>query len=166
MMRLPGLDCVVPPAVEAIWRQVHDRHLVVRNLESHWVAAPVQSAGDLQALGRRRRSDEADDRFVVTKGLPAPVRGDEGERPVLDLVPLARPGREMADLDRESDVVGQTLELELPLASAVAVAPASVRCDQKRLGLRVQTPPLEAQPPSDRRYSEGARVVVGPDAHE
>jgi hypothetical protein len=37
--------------------------------------------------------------------LAAPVLGDEREKAVLDLVPLARPRREMTDRDRESEFV-------------------------------------------------------------
>jgi hypothetical protein len=39
---------------------------------------------------------------VVGEGPAAPVQGDEGEEPLLDLVPLARAGQEMAHGDGKS----------------------------------------------------------------
>ena len=70
---------------------------------------PVEPTGDGQPLGGRGSRDELHDRFVVAQRFAAPVRRDEREEPVLDLVPLAGPGREVAGRDRALRVIGQAL---------------------------------------------------------
>ena len=42
---------------------------------------------------------------------PSPVLGDVAEHLVLDLVPLARPGREVAHRDPQAELGGQVLHL-------------------------------------------------------
>ena len=59
------------------------------DLGSDGVAAAVETTGDLESLGRSRPCDEADDGFVVFEGFAAPVRRDEREEAVFDLVPFA-----------------------------------------------------------------------------
>src|SRR5882757_6968107 len=54
---------------------------------------------DLQASLGCGCGDELDDDLVADQGASLPVLADEGEEPVLDLVPLAGAGREMAGGD-------------------------------------------------------------------
>jgi hypothetical protein len=46
--------------------------------------------------------------------LAAPVLGDEGEQAVLDAVPLAGTGRQMANGDGDPEFIGQGLQFALP----------------------------------------------------
>lgn len=59
---------------------------------------------------------------------------------MLDLVPLARSGREMADRDLKA-VVGEALQLGRPQAHAVAVAAAAVGGDLQGRSVRVGDEP-------------------------
>src|SRR5579859_5532566 len=114
--------------------------------------------------GRGRR-DELDDDLVADEGLAPPVLADRAEQAVLDLVPLARPGREVADGDLETRLVGQLLELELPQPDPVAVAPAGVGGDEQARRIGIQFLAHGLPPAPDALDREGGRVVVGPDAH-
>jgi hypothetical protein len=53
------------------------------------ISASVETAADLQALGGSCACDQTDDCLVVSQRFATPVGGDEGEQPVLHLVPLA-----------------------------------------------------------------------------
>jgi len=82
---------------------------------------------------------------------------------VLDLVLLARAGREVTDADLKAGLVGQALQLGLPQARAVAIRAAAVGRDRQRgrvgeaLGSKVLPPAL------DRGDGELGGVVVDRD---
>src|SRR3954451_22406501 len=82
---------------------------------------------------------------------------------MLDLVPLARPRREVTDRQPQAERIGQRLQRHLPQPRPTAVRPAGVRQDQELLGPRVGRAPHLPPPPADRLGGELSRVVV--DAH-
>lgn len=55
-----------------------------------------------------------------------PVHREKREQAVLDRVPLARSSRKMTHGDWTPDLVGQTLQLQLPQPRPVTIAPAAV----------------------------------------
>jgi len=57
---------------------------------------------------------------------------------MLDLVPLAGAGWQVADLDRQPRIVGKTLQLPLPQTIARAIAAAAVGRNVKPLRRRVR----------------------------
>src|SRR3984957_16356941 len=66
---------------------------------------------------------------------------------MLDLVPLARPRREVADTDDQFRFIGEALQLQFPRARTVSVASPSVRSDEELGSIRVRSrshglPPL------------------------
>ena len=72
--------------------------------------------------------DQLDNHAITDEGLGAPILADEGEQPVLDFVPLAGAGRQVADRDVETELVSsfcsscfhrRTREPLLPPPSAV-----------------------------------------------
>jgi hypothetical protein len=65
--------------------------------------------------------------------LGAPILADEGEEPVLNFVPLAGAGRQVADDDVDAEFVGQFLKLAFPQPDPRAVAAAAVGGDQQSL---------------------------------
>ena len=82
---------------------------------------------------------------------------------MLDLVPLARARREVADRDLQARLVGEFLQFHLPEPDPIAVAPPAVGTDQQplRLGVRLLThrePPL-----ADALDGEAGRVVIDAD---
>ena len=64
-------------------------------------------------------SDQADNGLVRAQWSTAPVHRDERKQAVLDLVPLARPRREVADIDRQAELVNDPLSLLVRLCAAV-----------------------------------------------
>lgn len=73
------------------------------------VVAFVELGVDLKTGGRGRRGDEVDDDLHRDEPPGAPVAADEAKQVVLDLVPLARAGRQMTDRDLQAAVVGEAL---------------------------------------------------------
>ena len=70
----------------------------------------------------------------------------KGEEPVLDFVPLAGAGGQVADHDVEAEFVGQFLKFAFPQADPRAVAAAPIRGDQQAAGVRI-TRPTDLEPP-------------------
>src|SRR3990172_7206167 len=123
-------DDVVPVPVEAVTFQVDTLHLLVRDAPAGGVCSAIQTTDDLKALRGRRPSDQVDDRLVVAQRLAPPVRGDEREEAMLDLVPPAGARREMTHRQRPPRLVGQPLQLPFPEPQARSVAPTRIRRDE------------------------------------
>src|SRR6266566_5417916 len=128
-------DHVVPVAVEVVAVNVHGLHLLVRDSATRRVLSPVQTTDDSEAFRGGRAGDQVDDRLVVPQRLTSPVRGNEREQAVFDLVPLAGARREMTHGQRPPRLVGELLQLPFPQAQAGPVAAASVRRDEHGVGL-------------------------------
>ena len=88
---------IVPVAVELVAHNSNVFHFLVGDFASGWILPAIQATSDSKPLGRGCFGNQIDDSLVVTQRFTAPVRGNEGEEPVLDLVPLARAGRKMTD---------------------------------------------------------------------
>src|SRR3990172_8976582 len=119
------VDDVVPFRVEWVAGEVDGGELGVADLDALGVGALVEAGVDGQGGAGGGGGDQVDDRLAGEQGLAAPVDADLAEQAVLDLVPLAGAGREVADPDREASLVGQALQLGLPEAGAVAVGAAA-----------------------------------------
>ena len=74
----------------------------------------VQFGAHFEAGVGCRRGNQLDDRAIAAQGLAAPVDGDERKQAMLDLVPLAGAGRQMADRDGKLEFVGQLLKFDFP----------------------------------------------------
>src|ERR1700716_549041 len=72
------------------------------------------------------RRDQLDNHPIADEGLGTPVLTDEGEKAVLDFVPLAGAGRQVADHDVEAEFVGQLLQFAFPQPDPRAVAAAAI----------------------------------------
>src|SRR6266496_3491904 len=93
-------DNVVPVSVEAVGFQVDTLHLLIRDPPPSGIFSAVQTTDDLKALRGCRPRDQVDDRLVVAQRLAPPIRGDEREESMLDLVPLTGARREMTHRQR------------------------------------------------------------------
>ena len=90
--------------------EVDGGELGVGNLDAFGVFFLIQFSADFEAgLGCRRR-DQLNDGAIAPQRLPPPVDGDERKEPMLDLVPFAGAGRQVADRDGSVEFVGQFLE--------------------------------------------------------
>ena len=71
--------------------------------------APIEASPNNKPATVARVAYEVDDRFERTQWPTTPVHRDEGEQAMFDLIPLARPGWKVADMDREVEFVGEPL---------------------------------------------------------
>jgi len=86
----------------------------VAHRDSRGVSILVQRSLDAQSLCRSDTTDEVDHHLTCQQRTSSPVVGDVTERPVLHLVPLARPWREVADAHFQPEFVSQPLQLHAP----------------------------------------------------
>src|SRR6266705_3156876 len=98
-------DGVVPVAVKLVWRELNARERRVVHLNRLLVASGVERRFHDEARARAGVRDQVDDHLMARQRLPAPVLRDEAEEAMLDLVPLAGPWREVADPERQVEVV-------------------------------------------------------------
>src|SRR5882762_2986295 len=94
-----------------------------------------------------------------------PVLADEGEEAVLDLVPLAGAGRQVADRNVEVELVGQFLQLAFPQPDPRAVAAPAIGGDQQSGCLGIASPTDGKPPLADAIDGEGGRVMVDADTY-
>src|SRR5450755_2430777 len=146
--------------MELVAFDVHGGKLLVGDLAPFLVVAGVQARVDLQAGAGRGRADQVDDHLQALKRPSAPVEADVAEHAMLDFVPLRRPGRKVADADRQRELVGELLQLGLPQARAAGVAAAAVSSDRqaRRVGVALLA---EVLPPRADRVDRERACVMG-----
>ena len=98
--------------MEVVTRDVDRRHFLVADHDALGIDVGVEFAVHLQAGARCRAGDQLDDGLVADQRPGPPVLADEGEQPVLDLVPLAGPGGQVGDDDLKAGLTRQYLQLE------------------------------------------------------
>ena len=123
---LIGRYDIVPLAVEFLVRDVDSLHLLVSDLHAFRIEVAVDLAAYLEASFGCRGPYELDNHLVTDQRLAAPILGDEGEQPVLDLVPFAGSGRQVVHNYSQASLVGEPLEFAFPELHAGAVAAAAV----------------------------------------
>ena len=89
--------------------QVDLGHLLIRNFDTLWISPLIQLTPDPQSSLGSCRGDEADDRCQAHQWSAAPIHADVGKEPMLNLVPFAGSGREMADGNRLARSIGELL---------------------------------------------------------
>jgi hypothetical protein len=107
-------DGVVPLAVELGTFDVYDGHVCIRYANAAGVLAGVEFAAHGETGFGGSGRDQLDDHPIADEWLGAPVLADKGEAALLDFVPLAGAGRQVADRDVEPELVGQLLEFAFP----------------------------------------------------
>ena len=83
---------------------VESGHLGVGDNDAAGVLASVELAAHSQAGFGGSSRDQLDDDAIADEWLGAPVLTDEREEPVLDFVPLAGAGRQVADHNVEAEL--------------------------------------------------------------
>src|SRR5437868_758086 len=127
------------------------------------VLASVEFAAHSEAGFGGSSRDQLDDDAITDEWLGTPVLADETEEAVLDFVPLAGAGRQVADHDVDAELVGQLLQFAFPQPHPRAVAAAAIGGDEQtaRLGI---TRPTDGKPPlADGVHRESGRVMVDAD---
>ena len=152
--------------MELIAGDIEAFHLGFADLDALMIAARVECALDFQTGLGRRRADQLDHGKAIGERPAAPVLRDVAEQPVLDLVPLRRARRVVADMDRKSRLIGQLLQLDLPEPHTCAIRAAAVRRDRQVSCIRIALSSHAFEPATDRLHGELSRVARDPDADE
>ena len=82
-------------------REIELFNFLLRYFDSAFVLSAVQARFDNQSGLCRRPGNEIHDGTLIRQGPATPVRSDEGEEAMLDLVPLAGPRWEMTHGDSQ-----------------------------------------------------------------
>src|SRR5262245_64077425 len=140
---------VVPVAMESVADEVDCGELSVRHLHRFGVFLFIQLGAHLEAGFGGCGGDQLNNRPIGTQRLSAPIDRDERKETMLNFVPFASSRREMANSNREFELVCQLLKLDLPQAHAVPVAATAVGRDHQTFGFGVALPPHRRPPPAD-----------------
>ena len=108
------LDSVVPVRAGSVAFDVDARELGLAHVDASLVLVLVKGGRDRQPALGPSRPDEIDHWFVTTERLALPAQTNAGEQPVLNLVPLACPGRIVTDRNRDGDLVREALQVQCP----------------------------------------------------
>ncbi len=165
----PGEEGVVPLAVELAAFDdavLEVLHAGVADLDLAGVPGIVADGVAFQALGGDGGGDPGDGVVDGHQGPRGPGSRDVAEQAVLDLVPLAGAGREVADLDDQAGLLCQDGELVFPQPVPPVVGAAGVAGDQQPRGVRVAELPFFLPPQADRVHRERGGVAAGADRHE
>ena len=152
---------VIPVPVKLAALQIHSLHLLVRYLTARRVFSAIQAASYFQALRGGGARNQSHDCLVVAQRFAPPVRGDEREKPMFDLVPLARSRREMANGNGQARLVRELLQFEFPEPQPPTIAAPAVGRDEQVPRLGIQIAAFGPPPATNRRDGERAGVVVG-----
>src|ERR1039457_1410182 len=98
----------------------------IGNLYTFWIFVFFHLGADPHAALCCRRRDQLDDGTIAAQRLASPVDRDERKKAVLDFVPLARAGWQVANRDGELELVCQLLKLDFPETHTIPVAAATV----------------------------------------
>ena len=100
--------------------------LLVGHFDSGLIFVRIQDRLDFEFGARLGTADQIDDRLIVDQWLSSPIQTDKREQSMFDLVPLAGSRRVVTDRDRYPDLIRHLLQVELPCATSISVAPPSI----------------------------------------
>src|ERR1035437_6547834 len=114
MLYVSGSTLVVPFAMKLVLLQVHSPNFLIRHLPAGRVFPAIQTTGYLEPFGSRRARNQIHDRLIISKRLPAPIRGDEKEQSVFPPVPFAGARWKVTDGKRQTRFIRELLQLQFP----------------------------------------------------
>ncbi len=138
-------------------------HFVIGDFPSGFVSGGIEGGSDLEPLVNTGMGNEINNCRTTDEGASPPVLGDEGEHAVFDLVPLARTGRKVTNMDGHSERIRELLELNLPKAGTVAITAPTVSRDEEFPRVRIARSPHLFPPASDGRSRKGGGIMRDPD---
>ena len=121
-------------------------HLGVGDDNPAGILAGVEFAAHGEASFGGGGGYQLDDDPIADEWFGTPVLADEGEEAVLDLIPLAGAGRQVADRNVEVEFVGQRLQFAFPQPHPRAIAAAAIGGDQQSGCLGIASP-TDGEPP-------------------
>ena len=146
--------------MKVVGLEIERGQLRVGDLDASRVVAAIEFGSNLQACASRCVGDQLDDHFVTHQRPTSPVLGDVREHAMLDLVPLAGPGREVAHLDGQPEAGRQALQGDLPQTAPTAIASPAVGGDQQRPGVGIAFAAHLLPPAADGLHRELRGVVI------
>ncbi len=164
MSQSPWIDCVVPISVELVLPHFDRCEFLVRDLNALFVLALIERCVDSKSLSRCGVADQIDNDGAADEWFASPILGDVAEHPMLNLVPLTGPRREMAHGDPKIEVIRKLLKTAFPQPRTTAVTPSRVCCNQQLPRLRVDTRSHFPPPTSNRGNGKLRRVAINADA--
>src|SRR5438034_3751842 len=93
---------------------------------------------------------------------PPPILRNMTKHPMFDLIPLAGPRRKVPDVERQTDLVGELLEFDLPQPIATGIAPPTIGRDEDGVGLRIRHLAHMPPPAPDGFDRKLGSVVIDP----
>src|SRR5262249_9714728 len=112
----------------------HVAEFSARDGDSRGIALLIETRADGQTGRRGGSTNQLDDHLMAHQRLTSPILGDVTEHAMLNLVPLAGAGREVAHGDAQPGLRGESVEAGFPETRAVAVTAPSVSQDQQTRG--------------------------------
>ena len=102
-------DGVVPIAVKSILEQMETSPIFVSDFEARGIGLAILDSGHRLALLGHSMRNEFQLHFQGSKRFGTPIDGNEGEKPMFDLVPCAGRWWIMGHRDRVAFLIGQML---------------------------------------------------------
>ena len=93
--------------MELVWSKIDLRQFSIGHFDAGRVRALVEFGMNPQPCSCGRGGDQTDDDFETDQRLAPPVRSDEREQAVLNLVPLCRAWWKVTDRDTQARCIGQ-----------------------------------------------------------
>ena len=111
-------------------------HFVVGDFDFLLIDALVKSLGDFQSCLSGYAANQAEHQVKTAQRSPGPVATDRAKQTMIRRVPFRSAGfrsaaRIVADRDRQSGLVRQSLQFSFPQARPVPVAAAAVGFDEQ-----------------------------------
>ncbi len=100
--------------MERVAGKVDGGKLNVGDLDAFGIFIFVQLRADPEAAIDCRPCDQLDDCAIAAQWLAPPVDGDERKEAMLDLIPFAGAGRQVANCNGKLDLISQLLKLDFP----------------------------------------------------
>ena len=99
------MQLVVPITVELVSMERQRLHLCFRCNHPSRIRSLVELGFDPKPCGRSRLAYQVDNGLKGTQRLASPILREVTKQAVLNLVPLARAGRKMADVEAQTRLV-------------------------------------------------------------
>ncbi|SFN15985.1 hypothetical protein SAMN05421863_11173 [Nitrosomonas communis] len=159
------LSFVIPFTAKALSFNSQFGKLLVRHLDACLIGVFIKFSLNPQADRCGRVADQVHHDFPAKQWAPTPILGDVTKHAMLNLVPLAGSGREMAILNGHPQFVCEFLQLYTPQAHPVTIAASTVGCDQQAFGLGIKRLPPLPPPAADTFDGQFSGVVINADTH-
>jgi hypothetical protein len=160
-----GLNYIVPVAMKLIRLDSQTGYLRIRNLFPFWIVSGIKFTTYHQSSTCTSPRNQVDYNRKACQWLTPPILADKGKQTVLDFVPFAGSRRKVTYGNRQTNFVGQFLQLPFPQTSPYTIAAARVRSNQQIACVRIYSLPHCFPPSADTVHRKRGGVVVDTHAY-